>query len=250
MQLSSSYDLHCPHVNRTQLHDSTAFSNRMKALVDQLSIAETEYNKRKEDLAPSYMEVSEESKEICRSQQKEGSKKRKHETQKFRGRPSIFKRPQGPAPRSIYRGIPDYHRNPHKWIKYSLDDVSNEDMTDRSNTRVALSFLKELKARKAQMTEKMDIDDNKILFKSKKTGSTSKIPFKRPEVETANCENSSVIVCTDDKPMFKNTKIIMPEYVVGQKQVKKIKKNKLPIVSSSSTKIKLDHLQELDEDEN
>ncbi|KAK2582340.1 hypothetical protein KPH14_004676 [Odynerus spinipes] len=257
MQLSSSYELHCRNVNRRQEHNSTAFSNRMKALVDQLSIAETEYNKRKEDVSSDYMEVDEESKEVSRSQQREGGRKRKHETHKFRGRQSIFKRPEGPAPRSIYRSVPDYHRNPHKWIKYSLDDVSNEDMTDRSNTHAALSFLKELKARKEAKLMKMDIDktvthsnDNKISFRSRKNESTSTIAFKKPESESIESESLPVIVCTDDKPMFKNSKIIMPEYVVGQKQVKKIKKNKLPNTSCSSRQIKLDHLQDLDEDEN
>ena len=37
----------------------------------------------------------------------------------------------------------NYH-NSHKWEKYSLDDVSNDDMTKENNTRAALSFLKEL----------------------------------------------------------------------------------------------------------
>lgn len=257
MQLPSSYESRSTNVNRTQDHNSTAFSSRMKALVDQLSIVETEYNKRK-DVGLNSMEPEEDTKEICRLQTKEGSRKRKHETHKFRGRQSIFKRPEGPAPRSIYRSVPDYHRNPHKWTKYSLDDVSNEDMTDRSNTRAALSFLKELKARKeAKLAEEMDIDkmtpssnDNKISFRSRKNESISNITFKKPESVSSIPECSSVIVHTDDKPIFKNSKIIMPEYVVGQKQIKKIKKDKPLNKPCSSKQIKLDHLQDLDEDEN
>nr|KAF7416651.1 hypothetical protein H0235_011182 [Vespula pensylvanica] len=256
MKLSPNDELHCTNVEK-QEYNSSAFSNKMKALVDQLSIAEKEYNRRRGDLASDHMEVNIESREICRLQPIKNDKKRTYETQKFRGRQSIFKRLEEPAPRSIYRSIPDYHRNPHKWTKYNLDDVSNEDMTDRSNTRAALSFLRELKARKMQerkLKNKMDIDetisdanDSNVSFKSKQVQSTSKVEFKKPKPRSIKSENSStVIVNPEDKPTFRNCKVIMPEYVVGQKQIKKAKKNRIPQNICPSTKIKLDHLQELD----
>lgn len=256
MKLSPNDELHYTNVNEKQEYNSSAFSSKMKALVDQLSIAEKEYNRRRGDSASDYMEINIESREICRSQSIENDRKRKYETHKFRGRQSIFKRPEGPAPRSIYRSIPDYHKNPHKWTKYSLDDVSNEDMTDYSNTRAALSFLRELKARKMQerkLENDMDIDetvsntnDIKVSFKSKQVQSTSKVEFKKPKSESIKPENLSSIVYPEDKPTFRNCKVIMPEYVVGQKQIKKAKKNRIPQNICPSTKIKLDHLQELD----
>lgn len=235
-----------------------AFANRQKLLFDQLSIAENKCIKHdRSETDDVKMEVD----EYDRSSSSRDDRKRKRETKKFRGKESIFKRPEGPAPRATFRNIPDYHRNPHKWVKYTLDDVSNEDMTDRSNTQAAMSFLRELKARRKkeevnQCEETMNVEpcrsnlENSIemQFKSKKRTLKSEIMFRKPQNEIT--ENSEpIVIKSDDRPVFRSSKIVLPEYVVGQKP-KKINKQKLPIIKVDRSKeLKLDHLQEPDEEE-
>nr|XP_012225643.1 PREDICTED: protein TSSC4 [Linepithema humile] len=236
-----------------------AFANRQKLLFDQLSIAENKCIKNdRSETNDTKMEVD----ECGRSSTLREDRKRKRETKKFRGKESIFKRPEGPAPRATFRNIPDYHRNPHKWVKYSLDDVSSEDMTDRSNTQAAMSFLRELKARRKneevnQYEENMDVepcksnlqDSVEMQFKSKKRTLKSQITFRKPQNEAT--ENSeTVIIKSDDRPVFRSSKIILPEYVVGQKP-KKINKQDRPVIKIDRSKeLKLDHLQEPDEEDN
>lgn len=172
------------------------------------------------------------------------NKRLKLETKHFRGKESIFKRPEAPPPARVKRDIPDHKRNPHKWTKYSLSDVSPEDMSDQSNTTAALSFMKELKSRKELMGS-MDIDDSnaQILFKCPtKFGLSSNEPkFVKTE--------SSDFPTQDEGPCFRSSKLIMPEYVVGQKKfVKKyVKRNteKDHVIKE----IKLDHLAEEEEDD-
>lgn len=236
---------------------NTAFANRQKLLFDKLSDAEQECNKNKMiiESANRNMDID----EYKKSQTPRAGQKRKSEMKRFRGKESIFKRPEGPAPRASNRNVPDYHKNPHKWKKYSLDDVSNDDMTEQSNTRAALSFLKELKARRLtkKSEEQMDVeesnsvenDDSKIVFKPRKAKIISDIQFKKPENEAENTNNAAVIVDSEDKPIFKSSKVIMPEYVVGQKQKKKSRKEKPQIKLNQSIQLKLDHLEELDEEE-
>ena len=57
----------------------------------------------------------------------------------------------GPAPdRLRTAAAPDHHRrNPQNWTKYSLEDVTTDQLSDRSNTSAALDFLKLLKRNKA-----------------------------------------------------------------------------------------------------
>ncbi|XP_016904289.1 U5 small nuclear ribonucleoprotein TSSC4 isoform X1 [Apis cerana] len=236
----------------------TAFANRQKLLFDKLSDAEQECNKNKIVNEPMDMDSNIEQSNYFQIL-KAG---RQSQTRRFRGKESIFKRPEGPAPRALNRSIPDFHKNPHKWKKYSLDDVSNDDMTEESNTRAALSFLKELKARrsleKLKQSEKMDINESdlvnksqmKIIFKSKKKKISTEIGFKKPENNTNNIDNIPIIIENNDKPVFKNSKLIMPEYVVGQKRKTKVKKEKCVAKVDRSKQLKLDHLEELDEEEN
>lgn len=233
--------------NFTLRGGDAAFANRQRLLFDQLSIAESSCNKRP------ISEVDDTEMDECeRSLTSRDDRKQKREMRKFRGKESIFKRPEGPAPRANFRNIPDHHKNPHKWVKYSLDDVSSEDMTERSNMQAAMSFLKELKARREkeevdQCEEKMDIElesdsQDSVEFKSKKC--TSQIRFKKPQTKGAT-ENSE----TDSKLVFKSSKIILPEYVVGQRNPKKPKQNRPVVKVDRSKELRLDHLQEPDEEE-
>lgn len=238
----------------------TAFTNRQKRLFDSLSDAEQECNKKKMIVEPvtEDMDVDERDKSEILPR---AGRVHRSETRRFRGKESIFKRPEGPALRAARRTIPDYHRNPHKWVKYSLDDVSNEDMTEESNTRAALSFLKELKTRRSldqdEKMKGMDVDesisterkDDKVTFKFKAAKTCSGIRFKKPTNEMEETQNAPVIIEHDDKPVFRSSKIIMPEYIVGQKQRKQNKKEK-PVEKINRLKqMKLDHLNEPDKEE-
>lgn len=150
-------------------------------------------------------------------------------TKQFRNRESIFKRPHVPV-RTLSKKIPDYCLNPHKWTKYSLEDVRNEDMSERGNTAAALSFLKELADRKDKTeTNNEDAETTKIVFRRNLVSSNT---LKSTHIDT-------------DEKTFRNSKVVMPEYVVGQK-IKKMKKNRQSEIRNSSKELKLDHL--LDED--
>ncbi|KYQ57690.1 Protein TSSC4 [Trachymyrmex zeteki] len=236
--------------NFTLRGGDAAFANRQQALFDQLLIAENKCNKHDKPETDN-TEMSERRKRPAPSD----DRRQKRETKRFSGKESIFKRPEGPAPRTNFRNIPDYHRNPHKWVKYSLDDVSSEDMTEHSNTQAAMSFLRELKARRKkeeidECGEEMDIEicesnSTETRFKFKKRASSSQITFKKPRTR----EIMENIAEPDDKPIFKSSKIILPEYVIGQKPKKTCKQNRPVIKVDRSKELRLDHLQEPDEEE-
>lgn len=107
--------------------------------------------------------------------------------------PHSFKRPFN------RQRAPDHTKNPSKYTKYSLSDAPN--VSDRSNTQTALSFLKELSDRKEKLSElKENAEEN-----------PSKIVFKRPrrneheDDPDLNNENASAI-----------SKRVLPEAVVGR----------------------------------
>lgn len=197
----------------------TAFAGRQNLLLDQLSRAEEQCSLSKTDEFEMEVESSDHPSTIHSNRR----------TRQLRGKESIFKRPEAPPPRMRFRRIPDYHRNPQKWVKYSLEDVSAEDTSERSNTLAAFSFLKELRERSGRETEKRSLGpvDSAIRFeKPKETGATRQV----------------------DKAVFKSSKIVMPEYVVGQKRSKRPKKR---VVNEPTDRkqLKLDHLQEEEEEE-
>lgn len=237
-----------------------AFANRQKQLFDQLLIAESKYNK--DDKSTTDDTVMHVEVDKCQNKTRVATRdalKLRRVTKRYRGKQSIFKHPEGPAPRTNIRSIPDYHKNPHKWTKYSLHDVSNEDMTERSNTWAATSFLRELRARrkkekanedeKKRDVEPCELDMPETMFKSRKHTPASQIVFKKPETKEAENLTEPVVIESDEKPIFQSSKIILPEYVVGQKP-KKICKQKRPVVKVDRIKeLQLDHLQEPDEEE-
>ncbi|XP_012057269.1 PREDICTED: protein TSSC4 [Atta cephalotes] len=234
--------------NFTLRGGDAAFANRQQALFDQLLIAESNCNKHDKPETDN-MEMVEQRKRPASSD----DRRQKRETKRFSGKESIFKRPEGPAPRTNFRNIPDYHRNPHKWVKYSLDDVSNEDMTEHSNTQAAMSFLRELKARRkkeeiGECGEEMNAEtceSNSTETQFKKRSSSSQITFKKPRMR----ETMEDIIEPDDKPIFRSSKIILPEYVIGQKPKRTCKQNRPVIKVDRSKELRLDHLQEPDKEE-
>ncbi|KAH8415655.1 hypothetical protein KR222_007393 [Zaprionus bogoriensis] len=160
---------------------------------------------------------------------------------RLRGKESIFKKPELPIGRCLKpRKTPDYQVNPHKWKKYSLSDV---DISDQTNSAAALSFLR-------QMDAQREADDNdereecsaspKIEFKQKSKLNRNLKQLRQHEVQDAEL----------DKPQLRGSKLVMPEYVIGQKCHKRSKsKPHAGRAESCATagKLQLSHLAEQDE---
>lgn len=240
-----------------QSGDSTVsgFSDRQKALFDQLSQAEKDYNK--DQSTP--IDARDFECQKFRRPPPPG-KRRKNEARQFRGKESIFKQVSLPSPFANH-GVPDYHKNPQKWTKYSLHDVNEADMSDKKNTQAALAFLKGLRARRSKdkldfEQSNMQVDDqhNCAGSSNRSTSSAaSQVVFRKPtkQNDRKNKEQTRVeIVEADNNPIFVGSKIIFPEYVVGQKPINKSKKEKQnPVIKVDRSKqIKLDHLQEYEDE--
>lgn len=169
------------------------------------------------------------------------NKRKRSETKHLQGRESIFKRPEEPLSKCLpLRSAPDFKRNPHKWVKYSLGDVKYEDMSEQSNTSAALSFLRELEERKCK-TENAEEREEKVMFKRRNI----KPQFQHSAIAKSHVQESKC----DEKVIFKGSKIVMPEYVVGQKtKTSKLSKTPKEKTNEKIKEIKLDHLLEDDED--
>ncbi|XP_033212613.1 uncharacterized protein LOC117170160 [Belonocnema kinseyi] len=227
---------------------------KFTSLSESLSLAEKECNKFR-IINTTQSNLRSISQELDPRHRSRISQKCKRKMDQFRGKDSIFKRPECPAPsRAIPRSIPDHHKNPHKWTKYSLGDVSNADMSDRSNAQAAFSFLNDLKSRKqltcgsSEEEESMQIGEP-VLFKSKNR-TNSQIQFRKPKNDTTGkIADSSDTPENDKKAIFRNSKVVMPEYIVGQKPIKKIHKKDNSEADNRSKNVKLDHLQDAEEEE-
>lgn len=204
--------------------DNKDFAARQKDIFAQLNVAEmNRINDQQSKTTES---------ESSRSYVEDKSEKTEKTIPKqFRGQKSIFKTPSIPLRRSLAASrIPDYRKNPHKWTKYSLEDVKNEDMSERSNTAAALSFLKEIESRKEQEQE-METDGEKKIVFQKSVVIQKKLSDEKDE----------------EKLRFRGSKVVMPEYVVGQK-IKNAKKKKSTKTASATKELKLDHLMQEEED--
>lgn len=140
--------------------------------------------------------------------------------------------------------------NPHKWKKYSLDDA---DISDKSNTSAAFAFLKEIEDRKSSADEVDGDDDNqddKIVFNARKrvhTGAKFNKSIHLKSIVNADESTDPVL----DLPKMKGSKVVMPEYVIGQKKERKkstAKSSADGTDKKAAEVLKLNHLFE-DEDE-
>lgn len=235
------------HPEKQPPHLDSNFLDRKKQLDNQLSLTEKSLNKhhnhrgsyvpRIEDLAP-------------RNYSRDRIKG-------FRGKESIFKRPEVPPPRmKNKRTIADFRINPQKWTYYNLEDVP--DMSDESNTKAAFSFLTELRERREREAEKqkiqerlqnssMEVDeDDNSSTSSKSAMSSCTVKFQKP----LKIKEKSVI--EELKPEFRNNVVVMPEYEFGTRSVPKKKKSQRNVPTQKldkSKQLKLDHLQTDDDQE-
>ncbi|XP_023293903.2 uncharacterized protein LOC111677082 [Lucilia cuprina] len=161
----------------------------------------------------------------------------------LRGKESIFKKPELPIARCLKpRKLPDYQVNPHKWKKYSLEDV---DISDQTNSSAAFEFLR-------QIDEQKDSSESEENSEGQKT----KIEFKKSSKIRRNLKTLESLEKMDveiDSPKLKGSKLVMPEYVVGQKKQEKKKLHNLGDKNEkkerAAGKLLLSHLQEDDEEE-
>uniref|UniRef100_A0A182N939 U5 small nuclear ribonucleoprotein TSSC4 n=1 Tax=Anopheles dirus TaxID=7168 RepID=A0A182N939_9DIPT len=164
---------------------------------------------------------------------------------RYLGRESIFKRPNAPIGQCLKRSnLPDYKRNPHKWIKYTLEDV---DTSDRSNTAAAFTFLKQMEEQREATAETQDDG-------AEREGQLQVVRFNRSVRLRSQLREADepVETPTEDRPQFNGRRVLMPEYVVGQKDPKRVKRTKDQrkagsVVAGKGAELHLDHLMEEEE---
>lgn len=170
----------------------------------------------------------------------------------FRGKESIFKRPAPPSPEKHSKNlvIADHHKNPKKWTRYSLADVSSDDISDDGNHLAALACLKDLRRYKRMESQKMEQNKRQSYEKMEvdeaeecSSGNKSAFVFKKPEKK----EELKV-----EKSRFVDGRLEMPEYVIGVKcagKTNKVKKSVERDDVDKTKELKLSHLDYVDEDE-
>ncbi|XP_073947157.1 uncharacterized protein [Choristoneura fumiferana] len=90
----------------------------------------------------------------------------------------------------------NYMKNPQRYKYYSLSDVTQEQMSDSRTTATAHAFIRELEEREAEKS-RMEQDCE----------GPEDFVFKKP-------------IFHSPKAVFKSSKVLMPEYVVGRTQAK------------------------------
>ncbi|RUS79698.1 hypothetical protein EGW08_012532 [Elysia chlorotica] len=90
---------------------------------------------------------------------------------------SGFKHPmRRPYHRSGRNQLPDFKKHPEKYTHYSLGDVSENDMSERSNSKAALAFLEERRSQK----EKEEKEEEIVFDTEQAACSQGHIAFSRP----------------------------------------------------------------------
>ncbi|XP_049860426.1 uncharacterized protein LOC126354671 [Schistocerca gregaria] len=219
---------------------NTDFVEKQRNILNLINAFDQEkHEKEKEDPDRSCAEPM----EVDSTCERVSLKRKRSETKHFRGKESIFKKPIDFPPRFRVRDIPDHQRNPHKWVKYTLGDVSPDDMTNQSNTAAALSFLRELEERKQKQTPEGNKEEvRRIIFKP-----SHQVAKKTSEQLVEETSNASRTECLKTS-VFRSSKLVMPEYVVGMEKKTRPKKIKKDNSQSTLRKVSLNHLYE-NEDE-
>lgn len=211
----------------------SSFQERQKCLFNQLKDAEEQYSfskTNKADDSPNHGEVD-----------KQTYRRLKREMKQFRGKESIFKRPGAKIQDVLkHRKVPEFQKNPQKWKYYSLADVTPDQMSESTNRATALALMKRLEEEEAS-NNKMDCDSDEFVFKKPifQVSSTIKRMTAMPDND-------------DAKVVFKSSRVVMPEYVVGvtkKKDSKKvIRKSTESTETEKKNELKLNHLYENDDE--
>lgn len=208
----------------------SSFQERQKSLFNQLKDAEDQCSFSKSNKVvdpPNYGEVD-----------RQQYRKLKREMKQFRGKESIFKRPEAKLRECLRaKTIPNHIKNPQKYVYYSLADVTPDQMSEATNTATAFALIKKLEEQEAAKTE-MDHDADEFVFKKPIFQVSSTVKKAPPP--------------SDDKVVFKSRKVVMPEYVVGMSKKKEKKPVRKELQDSvdieKKADLKLNHLYDDDED--
>lgn len=158
----------------------------------------------------------------------------------YKGEESMFKRPMPKLRKPSYQPrrnmnsnkthTPDHKKNPHRWVKYNLS--STTEVTDKSNTAAALSFLRELEERKRKLEA----------VEEEPTDSSGKIVFKKPKTTEEHSKKTKT---------YRDGKLCMPAFEFGSKKLKetKTKSNKDGMGASSHKKKMQRCLSHLEDEE-
>jgi hypothetical protein len=122
---------------------------------------------------------------------------------------------------------PDHRIHPEKWTRYSLDDVTEDQMTEKSNSAAAFEFLSrnkfEVTSASSQVT-RFNVQCGK-----RKVNEAEETPSPRSSTSSG--------------------KWVMPEYVVGRKAPSVTTRKVLPAMDSTvSNRVPLAHLEVVDGD--
>lgn len=208
----------------------SSYYERQKSLFNTLKDAEDQHSFSKSNKVTAPQNYDEVDRRTYR--------KLKHEMKQFRGKESIYKRPEANMKDCLRpRTLPDYIKNPKKWVYYSLEDVTAEQMSEKTNTATALALMQKLEEQEAA-TSVMDVDSDDALFK-------------KPIFQVSSTVKK-LVTQPDEKAIFERNKVVMPEYVVGQKVLKKREKLITKKLAEGTDEVKkaslvLNHLYE-DED--
>lgn len=208
----------------------SSFHERQKSLFNQLKDAEEQcgFSKTNKKTEP----------DDYGSIDRRTYRKLKHEMKQFRGRESIYKRAEANIRECLRaKTIPDHIKNPNKWVYYSLADVTQEQMSDATNTATALALIREMEDKAAQPEMECDFDESGA--------------FKKPAFRISSTIKKVPQTSEGDKVVFKSNKVVMPEYVIGL--TKKVEKKNTPLIKKipkkceKNAELKLDHLFEEEE---
>lgn len=167
------------------------------------------------------------------------------DTSVYKGEESMFKRPMPKLRTSSYLprkfckvkriATPDHKQNPHKWVRYNLSTTS--EITEKSNSAAAFSFLRELEERK----RKLEPTENSHDY----SDSTDKILFKKPNTSKE---------LSDKTKTYRDGKLCMPTFEFGSPKGEGHSKRekRIPKKDKSDTKDRtqtlLTHLQNIEDD--
>lgn len=133
--------------------------------------------------------------------------------------------------------------------------MSDADTSDRTNTAAAFEFLREIEERKrnaAENDDEMDAADadnngeHKIVFKQRRRPDLA-ARFNQ-SVHLKSQLEGNTLVEDKEKPVLKGSKVVMPEYVIGQKVAKGKSVKQRPAVKVDRNQLKLGHLFDEEED--
>lgn len=207
-----------------------SFNDRQRTLFDTLAAAEESCHARKQKSRNHPMGGSD-------GFHRGLSRKMRSETRQFRGRKSMYLKPEDSIFQCLgVRTLPDFKKNPTKWTHYNLEDVP--DVTDRSNANAAAICMREIMLTKQNDGEAMDsdepTDDDKVIFK---------VPVVPCISISQNSEKKS-------STLYRSSKIILPEYVVGRREKNKLSnRDKQRDSNSKRSELKLEHLLDDDDEE-